>query len=107
MAEQQQKDRFTYQYNAEGGQSWAVPYVAGVLAMGWQVNPGLGPEKMKEILFNSAAKGQGGAKIIDPQRLIGMVRIAKPDIAGLSPRRESQSRSSRTTDSKQRGRSSR
>jgi hypothetical protein len=77
-AEQYQENRFTYQYNGRGGLSWTIPYVAGVLAMGWQVNPGLGPEQMKEILFNSAAKGQNGAKIIDPQRFIGMVRTAKP-----------------------------
>jgi hypothetical protein len=106
-AEQYQENRFTYQYNGRGGLSWTIPYAAGVLAMGWQVNPGLGPEQMKEILFNSAAKGQGGAKIIDPQRFIGMVRMAKPDSVGLSPRRESPPRSGRTTDSKPRGRSSR
>jgi serine protease AprX len=78
-AEQYNKDQFSYQYCGEGGLSWAIPYVAGVLAMGWQVNPGLGPEQMKELLFNSAAEGQNGAKIIDPQRFIGMVRTAKPN----------------------------
>ena len=66
MAEQYQKGRFTYQYNSKGGQSWAVPYVAGVLAMGWQVNPGLEPGQMKELLFESVATGQNGAKIINP-----------------------------------------
>ena len=77
-AEQYNKGEFSYQYCGKGGLSWAIPYVAGVLAMGWQVNPGLGPEQMKEILFNSAADGQNGVKIIDPQRFIGMVRAAKP-----------------------------
>jgi hypothetical protein len=57
-AEQYNKGEFSYQYCGQGGLSWAIPYVAGVLAMGWQVNPGLGPEQMKEILFNSAADGQ-------------------------------------------------
>ncbi len=80
-AEQNNKGDFSYQYCGKGGLSWAIPYVAGVLAMGWQVNPGLGPEQMKEMLFNSAAKGQNGAKIIDPQRFIGMARAAKPKSA--------------------------
>jgi hypothetical protein len=106
-AEQYEKDRFTYQYCGKGGLSWAIPYVAGVLAMGWQVNPKLGPEQMKAILFNSAAKGQNGAKIIDPQRFIGMVRMAKPDSAGTASQRESQSRSGRTTGLKQQQRSER
>ncbi len=94
-AEQYQKDRFTYQYNGQGGLSWAIPYVAGVLAMGWQVNPKLGPEQMKEILFNSAAKGQNGAKIINPQRFIAMVRMAKPDTAGRTTELKRQRRSVR------------
>jgi hypothetical protein len=106
-AEQYQKDRFTYQYNGQGGLSWAIPYVAGVLAMGWQINPQLGPEQMKKILFDSAANGQNGAKIIDPQRFISMVRMAKPDSAGTIPHRESQPRSGRTTDLKQQKRSER
>jgi hypothetical protein len=80
-AEQYNKGEFSYQYCGKGGLSWAIPYVAGVLAMGWQVNPGLGPEQMKEILFNSAADGQNGVKIIDPQRFIAMVKTAKPKIA--------------------------
>ncbi|MCJ7776909.1 MAG: S8 family serine peptidase [Sedimentisphaerales bacterium] len=77
-AEQYRENRFTYQYNGQGGLSWTIPYAAGVLAMGWQINPSLGSEQMKEILFNSAAKGQNGAKIIYPQRFIAMVKAAKP-----------------------------
>ena len=61
-AEQYNKNRFSYQYCGKGGLSWAIPYVTGVLAMGWQVNPGLEPQQMKELLFNSAADGQNGAK---------------------------------------------
>jgi hypothetical protein len=94
-AEQYNKDQFSYQYCGEGGLSWAIPYVAGVLAMGWQVNPGLGPEKMKEILFNSAATGQNGAKIIDPQRFIGMVKTAKPNNTGPATDSKRPARSSR------------
>jgi hypothetical protein len=95
MAEQYQKSRFTYQYNSKGGQSWAVPYVAGVLAMAWQVNPELQPGQMKELLLKSAATGQNGEKIINPQRFIALVKTAKPGVAG------------HITDSKQPERSSR
>jgi hypothetical protein len=82
MAEQYQINRFTYQYNSKGGQSWAVPYAAGVLAMGWQVNPELQPGQMKDLLFKSAAAGQNGEKIINPQRFIAMVKTAKPGVVG-------------------------
>jgi hypothetical protein len=68
--------------------------------MGWQVDPELGPEKMKEILFDSAATGPNGAKIIDPQKFIGMVKTAKPDTAGPAPRPEPQPGPQRTTDPK-------
>jgi hypothetical protein len=104
-AEQYNKDQFSYQYCGEGGLSWAIPYVAGVLAMGWQVNPQLGPEKMKEILFDSAATGQNGARIIDPQRFIGMVRTAKSDTYGSTPRREPQPRYDNPNDSGRKQRS--
>jgi len=78
MAEQYQKGRFTYHYSAKGGQSWSIPYVAGVLAMGWQVNPELKPGQMKELLFKSAATGPNGEKVINPPRFIAMVKTAKP-----------------------------
>jgi hypothetical protein len=93
-AEQYNKDEFSYQYCGKGGLSWAIPYVAGVLAMGWQVNPDLGPAEMKEILFKSATQGQNGAKIIDPQKFIAMVKSAKPGSVGLSPRAERKSNGS-------------
>jgi hypothetical protein len=95
MAEQYQKSRFTYQYNSKGGQSWAVPYAAGVLAMGWQVNPQLQPGQMKELLFKSAATGQNGEKIINPQRFIAMVKTAKPATAGNTTDSRPPKRSSR------------
>ncbi len=76
-AEQYSQNEFSYCYWGKGGLSWAIPYVAGVLAMGWQVNPELGPEQMKQMLFDSATEGQNGAKVIDPQRFISMVKAAK------------------------------
>lgn len=68
---------YRYQYCGRGGLSWSIPYCAGVLAMGWQVNPELSPEQMRELLFKSAYTKKNGAKIINPKRFIHLVRRAK------------------------------
>ena len=66
-----------YQYWGRGGLSWSIPYCAGVLAMGWQVNPNLSPEQMRELLYKSALTRRNGAKIIYPKSFIRLVREAK------------------------------
>ncbi|MBN2313164.1 MAG: S8 family serine peptidase, partial [Sedimentisphaerales bacterium] len=67
-------DRISYIYWGRGGLSWAIPYCAGVLAMGWQVRPDLTPAQMKELLFASAYVHESGAKIIHPKAFIDVVR---------------------------------
>jgi len=76
-AEQQSKDEKSYQYCGTGGLSWTIPYCAGVLAMGWQVNPELSAEQMKELLFESAYIKSNEAKIIDPRKFISLVKMTK------------------------------
>jgi HEAT repeat protein len=66
-----------YQYARLGGLSRAIPYCTGVLAMGWQVNPELSPEQMRELLFKSAYTNKNRAKIISPRKFIRLVRNAK------------------------------
>ena len=66
-----------YQYAGRGGLSRSIPYCAGVLAMGWQVNPELTPEQMRELLFESGHIKKDGAKIIYPEKFIHMVRLTK------------------------------
>ena len=66
-----------YQYCGRGGLSWAIPYCAGVLAMGWQINPELSPEQMRELLVESAFTKSNGAKIINPKEFIHLARRAK------------------------------
>lgn len=78
-AEQYNKNDFSYQYCGRGGLSWAIPYVAGVLAMGWQVNPDLTGEQMKNLLFDSAATTPAGAKIINPARFIALVKASRSE----------------------------
>ena len=85
-AEQYDKDDFSYQYCGRGGLSWAIPYCAGVLALGWQVNPGLGPEQMRDLLFKSAYTKKSGARIIYPRRFIQLVKTAKAAPWGQAPR---------------------
>jgi len=76
-AEQRDKDDFSYQYYGRGGLSWAIPYCAGVLALGWQVNPDLGPGQMRDLLFKSAYMKKSGARIIYPRKFIQLVKTAK------------------------------
>jgi len=76
-AEEYDKGEFGYQYCGRGGLSWSIPYCAGVLAMGWQVNPDLPPEQMRELLFKSAYVHKSGAKIINPKKFIKLVKKAK------------------------------
>lgn len=77
-AEQYQKDEYAFQYNGRGGLSWAIPYAAGVLAMGWQVNLELSAEQMKRLLFESAYTKRNCDKIINPRRFILLVKRTKP-----------------------------
>jgi len=76
-AEEYKKGDFSYQYCGYGGLSWSIPYCAGVLALGWQLNPDLGGEQMRELLFKSAYTTRSGAKIINPEDFIRLVRKAK------------------------------
>ena len=61
---------FGYQYTGPGGTSWSIPYVAGVLAMGWQIRPEMTGEQMKALLFSTAYVTPEGAKIINPPAFI-------------------------------------
>jgi subtilisin family serine protease len=73
-AEEYIEGSFSYQFTGNGGLSWSVPYLAGVLAMGWQINPKLTGDQLLEMIFASAYKIDGPADIIDPKAFIDMVR---------------------------------
>jgi subtilisin family serine protease len=73
-AEEYDKGKFGYQYCGRGGLSWAIPYCAGVLAMGWQINPNLSAEQVRQMLFQSAYVTESGEKIINPKEFINLVR---------------------------------
>lgn len=76
-AEEYEKGQFAYQYCGRGGLSWAIPYCAGVFALGWQVNPELSFEQMRDLLFESAHTRKTGEKFINPKKFIGLVKKTK------------------------------
>ncbi|MBI3037421.1 hypothetical protein HYY75_00015 [bacterium] len=67
----------SYQFNGRGGLSWSIPYVTGVLALGWQIAPDFSGEKMRELLFQSAYKNSEGNQFINPPEFIRMVQSEK------------------------------
>jgi serine protease AprX len=66
---------FSYQYTGEGGLSWTVPYLTGVLAMGWQVNPELTNSQILDLLYASSYETNNPAGIIDPKTFIEAVNL--------------------------------
>ncbi|MHC4552108.1 MAG: S8 family peptidase [Planctomycetota bacterium] len=75
-AEDKDDGGFSYQYCGRGGLSWAIPYAAGVYAMGWQLWPEATPDQLKELLFKSAYTNKDGASFINPSRFIKLVQKA-------------------------------
>lgn len=65
-----------YRYESKGGESWAVPYVAGVLALGWQVNPDLDADTMRNLLFETSWINGDGLHFIDPPEFIRAVQLS-------------------------------
>ena len=74
-AEEYEKGKFSYQYDGQGGLSWTVPYLAGVLAMGWQINPHLTASQLLDLVYESAYVTDTNMKIIDPRAFIESVRL--------------------------------
>lgn len=74
VAEEYFSGEFSYQYTGQGGLSWGIPYAAGVLALGWQVNPALSGDQMVDLLFSSCATTDDGSSIINPPAFIEAVR---------------------------------
>jgi subtilisin family serine protease len=69
---------FSYQFTGIGGLSWTVPYLTGVLAMGWQVNPNLTGAQLLDLLYDSAYeinyKTEGTVMVINPRGFIDLVK---------------------------------
>lgn len=59
-----------YEFQGQGGVSWAIPYLAGIFALMLQVKNDLTEEEITKILKNTAKINKNGLKIIDPQKAI-------------------------------------
>lgn len=73
-----------YMYWGEGGFSWAIPYVAGLAAMAWQVFPDISLEEILDMLEKTARKTLDGDWVISPIDFIDAVRtsyhVGKTDV---------------------------
>lgn len=73
-AESYRAGQNSWQYTGRGGLSWGIPWAAGILAMGWQVNPSLGSQRIVQLLRETAFARDDGSRIIDPAAFIAAVR---------------------------------
>ncbi len=76
VAEEYWEGSPSYQYTGQGGLSWGIPYAAGVLALGWQVNPALDMDQIMQVLFDTCSTANDGSNIINPTAFIAAVKEA-------------------------------
>lgn len=69
-----------WRYTGAESTSWSVPYAAGVLAMGWQVNPALTNDEIVALLRKTAyVHKKSGALIINPVAFIEAIENPQPE----------------------------
>lgn len=52
-----------YTYDREGGMSWAAPYIAGLAALAFQIDPEIAPSTILRLLIDTAIKTDAGPAI--------------------------------------------
>lgn len=62
-----------YTYEIEGGMSWAVPYLAGVAALAFQIDPEITPAQIVELWTTTATQTKVGP-VINPPAFVETVR---------------------------------
>jgi subtilisin family serine protease len=62
-----------YTFDRSGGMSWGAPYIAGLAALAFQVNPDLKPEEILKILLRTATPTQT-IPIVNPRAFIEAAR---------------------------------
>jgi hypothetical protein len=80
-AEEFVKGAYGYQYTGRGGLSWTPPYIAGILALGWQLRPDLSASQMWDLLVQSAYAGDQSTRIVHPKAFLD--RLRNPGTAGI------------------------
>ncbi len=61
----------------QGGMSWTVPYLAGLGALAFQVNPDIKPQAIPDLWMKTATRTAEGP-VVNPPAFIEAVRNAKP-----------------------------
>jgi len=62
-----------YTFDREGGMSWAAPYLAGLTALAYQVNPDIKPDRIIQLWLETAIKTDAGP-VVNPWGFIEAVR---------------------------------
>jgi hypothetical protein len=62
-----------YVFWRDGGMSWTVPYLAGLAALAFQVNPEIKPQAIPEFWTKTAAKTSAG-QVVNPAAFIEAVK---------------------------------
>ena len=65
-----------YTYDTEGGMSWAAPYLAGLAALAFQVDPNLEPDSIVRLWLETAIPTEAGL-VVDPEGLIESVNTKR------------------------------
>jgi hypothetical protein len=71
-----------YAFYGQGGWSWSIPYLAGMYALAWQVDPGITPQEFwstalqtgRTIQIKHNGKQYSFGVILDPQALIATIQ---------------------------------
>ena len=63
-----------YTYDRMGGMSWGAPYIAGLAALAYQVNPDIQPEEIIQLLIGTAFKTEAGP-VVNPRGFIEKIRF--------------------------------
>lgn len=65
----------------KGGYSWITPYIVGVMAIGWQINPDLSAKELLNLLYETATRPQSMTRggLINPKGFVQAVKATVPD----------------------------
>lgn len=63
-----------------GGLSWTAPYIEGLMAIGWQINPKLSAEELLEMMYKSAHRSSSMTRggLINPEGFVELVETTVP-----------------------------
>ena len=65
-----------YTYERGDGKSWAAPYIAGLAALAFQVDPNLKPQTIVEHLVKTTTRTKAGP-VVNPHRFIKTIRTQR------------------------------